>query len=703
MVGRFEMFGAIASGGFASIHLGRTVGAGGFSKMVAIKRLHRQFVEDREITKMFLDEARLVARIQHPNVVPTIDFIAEGGELFMVMEYIEGATLAHLLQELDSRGHRIPLDVTLRIMSGALHGLHAAHEARDERGAPMCVIHRDVSPDNILVGVDGYPRILDFGVAKALGSYHATRDGLVKGKMAYLTPEQVMGKPLTRRTDVFSAAVVLWQCLAGRQLFSGEHLMELAVKVMQEPLVPPSAYNPGIPPKCDLVVMRGLERDPEQRWQTAELMAEAVEDAGKLATPARVGKWVRATAAERLANRASRVAAVELTPTGTEISADELSDSLEQPSRSARSGAHAVPRPAPPEAAGEPPQPHRRGMAGDDDETTTLFSMGERDFKAVTTQVMSMPRATTRATYVRPAAGSPAEPPSEGVPSEPGDVPTRVRIAPAVAAPPPAAMALHPAPAVAAVAPAGPAAPGSYPGMRPPPSRPDPATVPMPAVPSAPVTLPQATVPMPAVPSAPGSQPAVSVEAAAAAPSGSSEHGFASGMVDPQALVVAEPPRARRRAETSLSIELLEGARTKSRYVPWLVGAGALAVVIGGIGAVALSGQSSPSTSAASASTASPEATGAPAATAAAATSVVAVEPPAPEPTAAATAEPPPSAVAEAPAAPPEPATAAPPEPAPTQGKRTAGTKPAGASGASGKAGATKGKGKSEDDLFSRK
>ncbi len=317
MVGRFEMFEAIATGGFAAIHIGRTVNTDGFSKRVAIKRLHSAFVEDVEIRTMFLDEARVVARIQHPNVVPTMDFIEEGGELFMVMEYVEGITLGQLLHDVRKIKKRIPLDIVARIVSGTLSGLHAAHEAQSADGEPLCVIHRDVSPENILVGTDGFARILDFGVARAMGRYQATQAGQVKGTIAYMTPEQVMGvKNLTRRSDVFAASAVMWECITGRTLFEGDNPGELALKVAQQVIEPPTVYTPDLPATVSQVVMRGLERDPDKRWKTAEQMAEAIEAVGKVASPVRMGKWLRRAASERLAERAQKVVDIEATMRG---------------------------------------------------------------------------------------------------------------------------------------------------------------------------------------------------------------------------------------------------------------------------------------------------------------------------------------------------------------------------------------------------
>src|SRR6185369_14610263 len=208
-------------GGMATVHLVRLLGPVGFSRTVAIKRLHAQFASDPEFVSMFLDEARLAARIRHPNVVPTLDVVTTGGELFLVMEYVPGESAARLARALRERQQTIPLRVLSGIITGVLHGLHAAHEAKDEQGAPLSIVHRDVSPQNVLVGTDGVARVLDFGVAKAAGRIHQTREGSVKGKLPYMPPEQMRGGEISRKTDVYAAAVVLWECLTGEWLFDG--------------------------------------------------------------------------------------------------------------------------------------------------------------------------------------------------------------------------------------------------------------------------------------------------------------------------------------------------------------------------------------------------------------------------------------------------------------------------------------------------
>src|SRR5438270_1864420 len=198
-VGRYTVHGELAAGGMATVHIGRMGAAGGFAKLVAIKRMHPQFAKDPDFLAMFLDEARLVTRIRHPNVVQSLDVIVEGGEVLLVMEYIHGDALSRINRVLRSQQARIPLRIAVAIISGVLHGLHSAHEAKSERGEPLGIVHRDVSPQNVLVGTDGAPRVLDFGVAKAAGRTQQTREGQIKGKLSYMAPEQLRGAPVSRQ------------------------------------------------------------------------------------------------------------------------------------------------------------------------------------------------------------------------------------------------------------------------------------------------------------------------------------------------------------------------------------------------------------------------------------------------------------------------------------------------------------------------
>jgi serine/threonine protein kinase len=311
VVGRYALYGEIASGGMATVHFGRLLGPVGFSRTVAIKRLHPQFAKDPEFVSMFLDEARVAARIRHPNVVPTLDVVATDGELFLVMDYVEGESLGRLVRALKAQGMTPPGTIVASVISGVLHGLHAAHEARNERGAPLGIVHRDVSPQNVLVGTDGVARVLDFGVAKATGRLQTTREGQIKGKLAYMPPEQLRGAPLSRTTDIYAASVVLWEALTGQRLFVGDNEGAIFAKILEAPVAPPSKVVPGLTEAFDAVTLRGLSRDVSERFATAREMALALERCTPLAPPSEVGQWVENLAKSVLTLRSERVAEIE--------------------------------------------------------------------------------------------------------------------------------------------------------------------------------------------------------------------------------------------------------------------------------------------------------------------------------------------------------------------------------------------------------
>jgi serine/threonine protein kinase len=310
-IGRYVLHGEIAAGGMATVHFGRLVGPAGFSRPVAIKRLHPQFARDPEFVAMFIDEARLAARISHTNVVPTLDVVAIDSELFLVMEYVRGAPLSRLIRAACAHRTRIPVRVATSIVTGVLHGLHAAHEARDEMGQRLEIVHRDVSPQNVLVGTDGIARVLDFGVAKAAGRAQTTRDGQLKGKLGYMAPEQLRGARASRQSDVFAASVVLWEVLTGQRLFKADDDAGLLAKVLATNVPAPSKLVDGIPRALEEVVLRGTASDPAARYATAHDMARALEAAMAGAPLLEVGEWVTAHAADELTERAARVAEIE--------------------------------------------------------------------------------------------------------------------------------------------------------------------------------------------------------------------------------------------------------------------------------------------------------------------------------------------------------------------------------------------------------
>jgi eukaryotic-like serine/threonine-protein kinase len=330
-MGRYTLYGKIASGGMATLYFGRLLGPSGFARTVAVKCLHPQFARDPQFSAMFLDEARLATRIRSPYVVPTLDVVSEDGELAIVMEYIHGQTLATLVRSLSDidadRGSPaapyvpgdVPVAVAVSILGDVLQGLHAAHEARSEGGSPLGIVHRDVSPQNILVGTDGLAHLIDFGVAKATGRLQTTRDGQLKGKLAYMAPEQLRGEPVTRRSDLYAASVVLWETLVGQRLFLAGDEGATVTRVLMGEVQPPSkaARDNRAPAdvqaieRLDAVVMRGLDRDPAKRFDAANDMAVALERCLVPASAAEVAHWLEQAAGSALARRAAAIAAIE--------------------------------------------------------------------------------------------------------------------------------------------------------------------------------------------------------------------------------------------------------------------------------------------------------------------------------------------------------------------------------------------------------
>lgn len=311
LVGRYVVFDEIASGGMAAVHLGRLHGSVGFARTVAMKRLHPHLAKDPEFVSMFTDEARIAARIRHPNVAATLDVVSASGELFLVMEYIHGESLAKLIKNCAKRKTTVPVPIAVAVAMGTLLGLHAAHEATSETGERLDVVHRDVSPQNVMVGVDGVARVLDFGVAKAVGRLQTTREGEVKGKTAYMSPEQLRGKVVDRRADVYAVAVVLWEALTGHRLFIADTPSEVLMQVLSAEVEPPSRYAPAVPPELDALVMRGLARDRDERFATALEMAVALERTILPPTPREIGAWVFETAKDVLETRTRRVEHIE--------------------------------------------------------------------------------------------------------------------------------------------------------------------------------------------------------------------------------------------------------------------------------------------------------------------------------------------------------------------------------------------------------
>lgn len=305
--GRYEVHEEIGVGGMATVHLGRRVEGDG-ARVVAIKRLHPHLAKDPEIATMFLDEARLASRIDHPNVVRIVDVVASGTDVSLVMDHVLGFSLDRVLT---NAKQRTPAPVALRVAHDALLGLQAAHAASDEQGAPLRLVHRDVSPHNLLVGADGATRVLDFGVAKADGRLQQrTRTNETKGKVAYMSPEQVLCENVDARTDVHALGVCLWEMLAGTRAHVGPEPAIMRA-ILERGLSPLATVDPSLAP-LDGLIARATAKDRAERFRSAEEMLEAITSVGiGLAGREVVAAWLREQLREKLEERAALVEVLE--------------------------------------------------------------------------------------------------------------------------------------------------------------------------------------------------------------------------------------------------------------------------------------------------------------------------------------------------------------------------------------------------------
>ncbi len=285
-LGRYELVTRIARGGMAEVWVARQRGELGFSRLVALKMIRAEYGAEASFRTMFLDEARVAARLHHANAAQVLDLGEQDGVLYLAMEYVEGDSVAGLVTRLaeTSPGDKgLPAGVCVRILADACAGLHAAHELTDDDGRPLDLVHRDVSPHNVLVGVDGVARLTDFGIAKALGRItDDTETGQVKGKLSYLSPEQAKRLPPDRRSDVFAAGIVLWEMLTGERLFRGEDVADTLLNIASKPVRDPRELV-DVPASVAEVTLRALSRDPAARYQTADDMRRALETAARSA------------------------------------------------------------------------------------------------------------------------------------------------------------------------------------------------------------------------------------------------------------------------------------------------------------------------------------------------------------------------------------------------------------------------------------
>jgi serine/threonine protein kinase len=277
-LGPYELLRRIATGGMAEVYLARRGGPHGFQKIVAVKRILPQYARDPDFVAMFVDEARVCARLGHPNIVQVFDFGEQDGELYMAMEYVDGTTGARVIRAAATQGEELPLDVCLHTVLSILRALDYAHSARDDAGRPLKLVHRDVSPGNVLIDRSGAVKLTDFGIARAAEIERRTDAGQLKGKLGYMSPEQVVGRDLDERSDLFTVGIVLAEALILRPLFSGGKELDVLLRIRDADVSVIDRTGNRVPDDVRAVLFRALARDPALRWQTAGAFAEALED-----------------------------------------------------------------------------------------------------------------------------------------------------------------------------------------------------------------------------------------------------------------------------------------------------------------------------------------------------------------------------------------------------------------------------------------
>ncbi|MFT3840168.1 MAG: serine/threonine-protein kinase [Myxococcaceae bacterium] len=314
--GRYQLLKKLAAGGMGQVFLART-GEEGFEKLVVLKSILPHLVEDQEFYEMFRDEAKVSMRLNHPNIVQIFEFGQERGIHFLVMEYVAGEDVRKMVKRIGQQGQTLPLGAILRIIADATAGLDYAHKATDSKGQPLGIIHRDVSPQNVLVGFDGAVKLIDFGVAKAAGRAQHTATGILKGKFPYMSPEQAEGDELDPRSDLFAIGIVLWELLTGRRLFKGESDTATQKLVRTCNVPAPSTLGAGLPQDLDAIVLKSLAKNREERFPDAGAMRMAIEEfitkKGIAASPAHLVSFLRPFYIERIAQEQSPDSLDELT------------------------------------------------------------------------------------------------------------------------------------------------------------------------------------------------------------------------------------------------------------------------------------------------------------------------------------------------------------------------------------------------------
>ncbi|GAB4195930.1 MAG: hypothetical protein OHK0013_02620 [Sandaracinaceae bacterium] len=341
--GRFEILGRIAFGGMAEIFLGRETSAVGATRMLAIKRILPHVADDPAFVEMFLDEARLAIQLNHPHICHIYEFGQLEDSYFIAMEWIHGAALGKIIRRARARGG-LPPEIVARIIAQVAEALHYAHRARDANGQPLGIVHRDVSPQNIMISYEGQVKLLDFGIAKAQSHTTKTQAGVVKGKFSYMSPQQCMGKPIDARADVFALGVVLYEALVGESLYHRPTEYETMRAVIEEPVPSIRDKKPKLPIELDAIVQKALQKDPQDRFKTAAEMQAALEEwlagTGRVVTTAKIGELMEKLFEEQIAAGPL----VDSTPFGSSFQRRKGAEGTTDPGASNPSGKSATSR-----------------------------------------------------------------------------------------------------------------------------------------------------------------------------------------------------------------------------------------------------------------------------------------------------------------------------------------------------------------------
>ncbi|HVH41599.1 MAG TPA: serine/threonine-protein kinase, partial [Labilithrix sp.] len=399
-LGRYRIVDEIGIGGMASVHLARMDGPGGFQKWVAIKKIHSHLVEDESFVQMVLDEARVAARITHPNVATDFDLGKHDVTYWIAMEYLHGEPLREVMRRTEELGTAMPPEIACRVIADAAEGLHAAHELLGKNGEKLGLVHRDVTPHNLFVTYDGVTKVVDFGIAKFSSRVSQTRAGTLKGKLAYMSPEQVQGEGIDRRTDIFALGVVLWELTTGQRLFRMESDLDTLAKVQECNVPRPSTLIRGYPVDLEKIVMKTLAKNRGERFRTARELSRALQSLlmrrGLFIASDEVAAYTQSIFADRIQKREAHLRwASEVTQT---INVEQLLSSKpelggEFTSSEVQPSSPEFPK-APPAAGAPPPWPVPHAPP------PRLEPPGP-------------PRPGARAPAPpRPAAGAPATPPS---------------------------------------------------------------------------------------------------------------------------------------------------------------------------------------------------------------------------------------------------------------------------------------------------